>query len=95
MQSGQMAVRGVVARVEWGYFTAAKINNYSIRRARNGDLNLVATAVEVNAFNLRQRDLIFVAPHRKGEWRWKVRSLDLGEGHGPRPLRAILGSQIG
>ena len=88
-------ITGVVARIDWGYFVEAKINNYRVRKAKNGDWLLSATAVDVDAFKVRQRDLIFVAPHQKGEWRWKVRNLDLGDGHGPRALRATLGPPLG
>jgi len=28
-------ITGVVARIDWGYFVAAKINNYRVRKAKN------------------------------------------------------------
>jgi len=86
-------VRGVVGRIEWGYFVAAAINNYTLFPRSDGTWRIAATVVRFDAFKLRQRPLIFVAPHKDGEWRWPMRELELGPGHGPRELRATLGQQ--
>ena len=88
------AIRGVVARIDWGYFAAAAINGYTIQRQDDGRWMVQATVVTFDAFKIRQRPLIFIAPHKDGEWRWPVTSLDLGDGHGPRALRATLGPQL-
>jgi hypothetical protein len=55
---------------------------------------LHGTLVNFDAFKIRQRNLVFIAPHKDGEWRWPVRAVDLGEGFGPRELRATLGPQL-
>lgn len=87
-------IRGVVGRIDWGYFAAAAINNYTARQLADGTWSLHATVVNVDAFKIRQRPLVFIAPHRDGEWRWPIKILDLGEGHGPRELQATLGPQL-
>lgn len=87
-------IHGVVGRIDWGYFAAAAINNYSARQLADGSWSLAATVVTFDAFKIRQRPLVFIAPHKNGEWRWPITTIDLGEGHGPRELRATLGPQL-
>lgn len=87
-------IRGVVGRIDWGYFAAAAINGYTVRHLPDGAWSLRGTAINVDAFKICQRPLTFIAPHKDGEWRWPVRTLDLGEGHGPRELQATLGPQL-
>jgi hypothetical protein len=88
------AIKGVVGRIEWGYFAAAAINGYTVQPLEDGGWSLTGTIVAFDAFKLRQKPLIFVAPHKDGEWRWPIRTVDLGEGHGPRELQATLGPQL-
>jgi len=87
-------IRGVVGRIDWGYFAAAAINGYSARQLADGAWALHATVVTFDAFKIRQRPLVFIAPHQDGEWRWPVRTIDLGDGPGPRELHATLGQQL-
>jgi hypothetical protein len=91
---GPRTIRGIVGRVDWGYFAAAAINNYSATPLADGSWSLHATVVSFDAFKIRQKPLIFVAPHKDGEWRWPIRTVDLSEGAGPRELRATLGQQL-
>lgn len=65
-------IRGVVGRLEWGYFVAATINGYRVTRCGT-TWTLRGTLVQRNAYNLAQRPLWFVAPHKGGTWRWPVR----------------------
>lgn len=88
------AIKGVVGRIEWGYFSAAAINGYTAQQLADGSWSLTGTVVAFDAFKLRQKPLIFVAPHKDGEWRWPIRTVDLGEGSGPRELQATLGPQL-
>jgi hypothetical protein len=88
------SIRGVVGRLDWGYFAAAAVNNYQVRRLEDGTWSLKATVVTFDAFKIRQRPLIFVALHQDGEWRWPIKHVDLSEGSGPRELRATLGPQL-
>lgn len=85
---------GVIGRIDWGYFRAGAINGYRVSRSADGVWTLTGTLVAFDAFKMRQRNLVFVAPHAHGEWRWPVKTVDLGEGSGPRELRATLGSQL-
>lgn len=87
-------IRGVVGRIEWGYFPAGAINGYTVTRCADGTWSLHATLVNFDAFKIRQRNLIFVAPHQDGEWRWPIQTIDLSTGDGPRELRATLGPQL-
>jgi len=88
------SIRGVVGRLEWGYFTAGAINGYAVSPQSDGTWALRGTLVNCDAFKIRQRPLIFVAPHAHGEWRWPVTQLEIGEGHGPRALQGTLGPQL-
>jgi hypothetical protein len=86
---------GVVGRIDWGYFAAGAINGYRVSKSADGVWTMTGTLVNFDAFKIRQRNLIFVAPHKHGEWRWPIKTLDLGvgEGTGPREVRATLGPQ--
>jgi hypothetical protein len=94
------AIRGVSARLDWGYFVAGAVMNYSVQRCDDGSWALHATLVNFDAFKLRQRPLIFIASHKdretgiRGEWRWPVKTIDVGEGTGPREVQAVLGPQL-
>jgi len=87
-------IRGIVGRIDWGYFAAAAINGYTAHQLADGQWSLHATVVTFDAFKIRQRPLVFVAPHQDGEWRWPIRTVDLGDGPGPRELQATLGAQL-
>jgi hypothetical protein len=71
-----MTIRGVIGRVEWGYFTAAAIHGYTVTRTAD-TWRLRASVVMADAYKLAQRPLLFVAPTQRGEWRWRVRRYDL------------------
>ena len=74
-------VQGVVGQVKWHYYTAAAINGYTVSRTE-GRWTLQATVVLSDAFKMAQRPLTFVAPHKDGEWRWPIESLEpIGENH--------------
>jgi len=88
------SIRGIVGRIDWSYFVAAAINGYTVTPCADGRWQLHATVVTFDAFKIRQRPLIFIAPHKDGEWRWPITTVDLGEGHGPRELQATLGAQL-
>jgi hypothetical protein len=87
-------IRGVVGRIDWGYFAAAALNGYAIRPCADGSWTFRGTVVTFDAFKIRQRPLVFVAPHQDGEWRWPVTAFELGEGHGPRECQGTLGPQL-
>lgn len=85
------SLTGIVASLKWGYNPAATINGYRITRD-GGIYRLTATVVLSDAFNLRQRPLLFVAPFRWQdrtlEWRGPVLDWELRAGE----LTARLGS---
>ena len=88
------SVKGVVGKIERGYYPAASLNNYVVTRGRDG-WALTATVVAWDAFNLTQRPLVFLAPHTGGEWSWRIRALRFPEGdyppaRGPFTIRATL-----
>lgn len=92
---GDGVITGVVGQIKWSYYTAAAINGYTVRRrSKDGQWSLTATMVLADAFKLRQRPLMFVAPHEKGEWRWPIETLEVGEQLGPHQVRATLGPPI-
>jgi len=87
-------IRGVVGAITWSYYTAARIEGYTVTRARDGAWTLSATVVVADAFKLAQRPLQFVAPHQKGKWTWPITDLELGNSGGVRHVRATLGPPI-
>lgn len=90
MLGGGARINGVVASVRWAYYTAAKIEGYTVIRSKAGQWSVTATVVLADAFKMSQRPLFFVAMHEKGEWRWPIDSLQLG----PNTLRATLGNPL-
>lgn len=72
-------VRGVVAAIKWAYFTAAAVNGYHVApvdktgRAWRASGALVPGLVD--AYKIAQRPLWFVAPLKRGAWRWEIHTL--------------------
>jgi hypothetical protein len=94
MTVGPRPIRGKVGRIDWGYFAAAAIMNFIARRLGDGTWSLHGIAIDHDAFKLSQRPLVFIAPHKDGEWRWPVKTIELGPGKGPREFVATLGPQL-
>jgi hypothetical protein len=75
-------IQGVVAAIKWQYYTAAAINGYSVARTKQGQWSASGIVVLADAFKMAQRPLVFVAKHKKGEWRWPIQSMAIGpDGH--------------
>lgn len=91
---GFWPISGAKGRIDWGYFTAGAIQGYSLKKQNDGTWALSANLVSFDAFKIRQKPLTFIAWHKEGEWRWPIRSLDVGDGSGPRPIRGVLGAQL-
>jgi hypothetical protein len=91
---GGATIRGVVGQITWGYYTAARLEGYTVTRSKAGVWSLHGTVVLADPFKIKQRPLLFVAPHDKGEWRWPIDSIDLGADGGPTHLRAALGAPL-
>ncbi len=75
-------IQGVVAAIKWQYYTAAAINGYSVACAKDGSWSASGIVVLADAFKMAQRPLVFVAKHRKGEWRWPIHTMTIHpDGH--------------
>jgi len=83
---------GRLARLTWGYFDAATMSRYTLTRLSLTPerWSLRAAVVSVDAFKARQKPLMFVAPHKRGEWRWPVRRCDIERGE----IQAELGPAV-
>lgn len=81
-----LTLHGGTASLLWGYRTAAVLKTWRIAK-REGKWTLTATIERVDAFQARQKPLLFTAPRAGGFWAWPIESLDMG----PNQLRAILG----
>jgi len=87
----RITLHGESASLVFVYHTAAKLTAWQIQRAKDStEWTLTARVAKSDAFQLRQRPLLFTAPHEKGFWRWEVNELHLTE-HG---LRATLGQPL-
>jgi hypothetical protein len=76
-----LQIRGVVGQLKWAYYHAAAIHGYTVRREKTtGAWSMTGTVVASDAFKLRQRPLVFVAPTQKGDWRWEVLEHEIVQG---------------
>jgi hypothetical protein len=66
-----LGISGVNGEIRWSYFTAARIQGYTLARKQQ-QWRLVANVVERDAFKLAQRPLIFTAPTQRATWRWPI-----------------------
>lgn len=70
-----LTLRGDRASLLWGYHTAAALGKWKIARNEAGQWMLSARMARVDAFQLRQRPLLFTAPRdgaHDGWWAWGV-----------------------
>jgi hypothetical protein len=90
-------VSGVVGAIKWGHYTAAAINGYTVTptsKART-EWSLRATVVLADAFKMTQSPLVFVAKHRRGEWRFPIVGMERRrDGLYQGPFSARLGPPI-
>lgn len=93
MRQQGATVRGVVGKLQWGYYDAARVEGYTVqrdKRTRRWSLRAHLVPGSVNAFNLRQKPLRFVAPYvipakdgkpsEKRQWEWRVEDGDYSRG---------------
>jgi hypothetical protein len=78
------SIRGRVAAVKWAYYTAAAVEGYTVTHDKTAGWSVVGSLVPgaVDAYKLAQRPLFFVAPFKRGAWRWEIRTLtrrDVGQ----------------
>jgi len=65
-------IRGSVGVIKWSYYNAAAIEGYTVNATKDGRWSLHCRILNSDSFKMRQRPLIFVAPHQHGEWRWPI-----------------------
>jgi hypothetical protein len=86
-----LTVRGVRGSIVWGHRTAATLAAWRIHKEVRDDLpplwTLSARVAQADAFQCRQRPLLFTAPRDKGLWCWGIEELTLAGD----ALRARLG----
>ena len=87
----RITLHGESGSLLWGYRTAATVTDWKIRREKDTpEWKLTATVRQVDAFQARQRPLLFTAPRDKGRWCWEVQQVYLNE----RELTATLGQPV-
>lgn len=77
-------IRGRVAAVKWAYYTAAAVEGYTVTHDPTAGWSVVGTMLPgaVDAYKLAQRPLYFVAPFKRGAWRWEIQTLTRRDGGG-------------
>jgi hypothetical protein len=75
-------VRSVHGKVTWGYFEAARLQGLTLVRTSliPEAWRLRGAVLHVDALKIRQRPLMFVLPHQRGEWRWPIQDVDIQAG---------------
>jgi hypothetical protein len=83
-------IRWPTGEVRWAYHRAALLRDVSIviPHGGAGDRTVQATIVEMDAYKMRQRPLLFVVPFGKGGWQIVEVTIEHGQ------LRATLGPPI-
>ena len=84
-----LRIRGGRASLLWGHRPVAVLKSWSIAK-RKGQWELNGALERVDAFQVRQRPLLFTAPRegtRDGFWAWPIIDVRVG----PNQLRATLG----
>jgi hypothetical protein len=88
---GGIRLVGRAGSLLWGYHTAAALTTWRIAKNEAGQWILTATFARVDAFQCRQRPLLFTAPREgahDGWWAWGVDgTIEMGKRH----LRVRLG----
>jgi hypothetical protein len=78
----QLRIVGTRGALLWGYHEAAILGSWTIRKTgKPGQYvwTLAATLTRVEAFQIRQRPLLFSAPRfGGGMWAWGVDAVDVG-----------------
>lgn len=86
-----LRIRGQAGAVLWGHRTAAALGSWTIakqERPRATPVWLLAARVtRADAFQCRQKPLLFTAFRDKGTWCWGIESMELVGAE----LRAVLG----
>lgn len=85
------SLSGAVAIVKWSYLTVATVHDFTVTRDDAKQLHVSGRLTTLHPLASGQTDLIFVAAHVAGAWRFPI--LDpLPDQPGPFAVR--LGSQL-
>lgn len=85
-----ITLRGGAGALVWGYRPAAQLKSWVIWKDDTA-WRLKASVQSADAFQCRQRPMLFTAPKTNGPpWCWEVRELNLREGS----LEATLGAPL-
>lgn len=75
-----VTIRGVVGELRWGYHHAATVRDWTaVRTSPTDPGSLTATIVDVDAYRVSQRPIVFV-PHKDKPWAWPIASLQIADG---------------
>ena len=84
----RIQLRGTRGTLLWGYHEAAEFRSWRIWKDPQKGWQLSGVLARLDAFQARQRPLLFSAPRERGMWAWGVNSIkvngsavraDLGE----------------
>jgi hypothetical protein len=80
--SDGISMRGLEARIDWGYYIAGTVGAWTVTRSAPADPGTVtATIRQLDSYRVSQRPLEFVVTHKHGVWRWTIDTLQIhGEG---------------
>jgi hypothetical protein len=83
-----LILHGTEATIVWGYRPAVVLRAWRIAKVERGAWILSAQLARADAFQARQKPLLFTAPRmgKNGFWAFPVKTLDVG----PNRIRATL-----
>jgi hypothetical protein len=77
----RLTIRGQAGAVLWGHRTAAVLGAWTIAKQEIPHAppvwHLAARCMRADAFQCRQRPLLFTAHRDKGQWCWAIESLEM------------------
>lgn len=86
-------LRGVVGKLQWGYYDAARVEGYTVQRdpkTQKWSLSARIVPGTADVFKMRQKPLRFIAPFvipakdgkpaEKRQWEWLVEGADIANG---------------
>lgn len=77
-----LVVRGGAANILWGYRSAVALTSWSIAKdKKTGTWTLRGAIDRIDAFQSRQRPLLFAAPRPGGHWAWPIVNLTIAGQH--------------
>ncbi len=88
-----LTLHGGAGSILWGYREAVLLRSWRIAQDKKKVWTLTGATARVDAFQARQKPLLFTAPHaksRNGFWAWPVERLEVGVGK----IVAVLGPPV-